>query len=59
MLPSEFLEILISVKAPKLGVGLDLVAWFPIVDGTFSLKSAYLSLTENVPSVGTNLFKNV
>ena len=58
MLPNECLELFIPAP-PNPRAGNDLLAWFPIVNGNFTLKSAHNSWTDDDIMIRNNLYKNM
>ena len=55
----DCLELFSPIKAPNPGAGCDVIAWFPTLDGVFSLKTAYKAWTENDPLDRNRLFKGL
>ena len=59
MLPCDVVNILVPIKAFEKGTGQDMIAWLLTIDGTFTLKSGYLNLVENVSLTKDQMFKVV
>ena len=59
MLLNEWLDLFVLVKAPDPRVGNDVIAWLPIVDGVFTLKSAYKIWTDKDVIARSQLYNNM
>ena len=59
ILPLDYIELLIPIKAPNLNVIQVYIAWFPTADGKFTLKIAYKSWFKENRLNRIRLHKNI
>ena len=57
VLPSDCLELLSPIKAPDQGTNKDMIAWFPNLEGVYTLKSAYKVWTDDEALTKRRLYK--